>query len=112
MKTKSKRTDRRVGSGRMVSQSDTPRTDVAVNLGGFQLLNVATIARELERENTKLRQLIGSAADELDNYICDCEKMECAEEMEWLRKLAKDCRAASADNNPGRTADQSIQPKT
>lgn len=38
--------------------SETPRTDKAANSGGFQTLNLADVARELERENANLRKAL------------------------------------------------------
>lgn len=61
------------------------------------LKDVEFAGREMER----LARLLGNAADELDNYIADCENYEAPEEMDALRKLAADCRAESLLNTQG-----------
>lgn len=45
----------RVGSSES-SASDTPRTDAAVNAGGYQLGNVVECSRQLERQAERVRK--------------------------------------------------------
>lgn len=40
---------------------------------------------------------LGDAADEVDNYIANCEKMEAPEEMVHLRRVAEENRKALAN---------------
>ena len=49
----------------------------------------------LEDRINSLRSLLGDAADELDNYIADCQNYEAPEGLERLQKVAQNCRTES-----------------
>ena len=44
------------------------------------------------------RRLIGEAADELENYVNDCESYEAPEEVAHLKEVASRCREHSQTN--------------
>jgi len=65
----------------------TPKTDAAVNSGGFQLLNVAKCSRKLEIENMEMRVMLAVCHAGVYLYADDGELQDTREEpcIDWKR---------------------------
>lgn len=58
-------------------------------------MEIARAIRGLLKELAAARELLGEAADELENYIDDCENYEAPEGVDALRKLEANCRKSA-----------------